>query len=206
MVIDDRLVFGSDIVAVLEDAAQDESCNVVDAQAQGGFGKGFQNAEYCLVDNTVSACDQLLDQLPAIDGGSLIALGKRDIGFGHGFLQVLEQQVGEVLRRIGEFHKAHHEGVLVSIIGNGLADLGPISCQDPVDDGGDAVGERGTRFFTEFVIRGKAEERAGVKLHPGVAWKAGGDAPLARITHGGSSGNFNHRAMLMADLADIAEV
>ena len=206
MVVDDGLVPGADVVAVLKDAAQDESGNVVNAQSQGRLGKGFENAKYGLVDDAVGAGNQLFDQFPAVDGGSLVALGERDICFGYGILQVLEQEIGEALGCLGKSYKAHHEGVLVAVIGDGLADLGPIPCQDSVDDGGNAVGEHFASILAEIRIGGQAAERTGMNIHFAVTWIAGGNAPLAGVTDGCSGGDFDHGTVLTAELADVADV
>ena len=62
---------------------------------------------------------------------------------------MLEQYVGNVLWRVGEFDKTHHEGVLVLVIADGLLNLGPIPRQYAMSNGWDAVGEHAACCLAE---------------------------------------------------------
>ena len=86
VVVDDGLVLGADVVAVLEDAAKHEPGDVVDAQVQCGLGEGFQDARNRLVHDTIHTLDELVNQLLVVAHGALVALGKGDVSMGDGLL------------------------------------------------------------------------------------------------------------------------
>jgi len=101
VIVDDGLVGGADVVAVLEDAAQHEPGNAIDAQMQGCLGKGPQDTRDGLVGNAVHTVDEVINDLLVVADCALIAFGKGNVGLGDGLLQMLEQQVGDSLRGIG---------------------------------------------------------------------------------------------------------
>lgn len=89
VVVDDRLMWGVDVVAVLEDAAQHFAGDAIHSQAHGGLGKWAQDTRHGFINDVVHPSDELLDQL-AVVVAALIALGKGKIGAGDRGLQVLE--------------------------------------------------------------------------------------------------------------------
>ena len=93
MVVDDGLVLGTDVVSVLEDTAQHQAGDAVDAQPQRSLGQGFEDSPDGIVHHVVHPLDEAFDKITVIVT-ALIALGKAQVGLSNRFLQVLEQEVG----------------------------------------------------------------------------------------------------------------
>ena len=89
VVVDDRLVGGVDVVAVLEDAAQHFAGDAIHPQAHGGLGKWAQDTCHGLINDVVHPSDEFLDEL-AVVVAALVALGEGEVGAGDRGLQVLE--------------------------------------------------------------------------------------------------------------------
>ena len=205
MVVDDGLVGGADVVAVLENALHDEPEGAEDAQPQGGFGQGLENAPDGLVHQLVNPLDEPVGGLVVV-GAALVALGKRDIGVGNRLLQVLEQQVGERLGGIGQVDEAHHEGVLGRVGVDGLTDFGPVAFDDTMRHGGYAFLEHFARMFPEFAVRWQAVQGDAAQLHLAGCGVTGGEPPLAGVADGRCGGDFDHLVAVVRRLAHIADV
>lgn len=138
MIVDDRLMLGTYVVAVLENAAQHESGDAIDTQPHRRLGKRTQNASCGLVDHMVHAIDKLLDKREIVTG-AFVPLGKGNVGLRDGFLQMLEQQVGDVIGIVGQINIAHHKRMLAAVFVDGVADLGPVTSKHTACHGGYAA-------------------------------------------------------------------
>ena len=203
VVVDDGFVLGADIVTILKNAAKHLSRNAVDAQPQCCLGHGPQDAAYGLVDDLLGAADELLHQLVV---AGLVALCKCDIGSGHRLLQIIEQQVGDAVGRVGQVHVPHDERVLDAVVVDGLSDVGPVAREDAAGDGGDAVGEQLARVVAELGVGWEAVQGDGAQLQFAGSGMAVDHTPLAGITHRGGCGDLDHGALTQSRLADVGDM
>ena len=100
----------------------------------------------------VHTVNELLDQRQIV-AAPLIAFGKGDIGLRHGFLQVLEQQLGNTLGSVRQIDETHHKGVFMPVVVNGLTDLGPVTGEYSMCHAGNTALEHLLGSFGEVGIR-----------------------------------------------------
>ncbi len=205
VIVDDGFVPRTDVVEVLEDAAQHQAGDVIDAQMQSGPGKRLEDAPDGFINHVIYALDQAVDEGSMVVA-ALIALGKTQIGLSNRLAQVLEQEVGDGIGGGGQIDIAHHERVLLPVVIDSLADLGPVAIEHTSGYRGNAVGKNLAGAFTEVGLRRQTEERASVELHLATGGIAGCHTPLARVTDCRSGRNLDHRLLSIACLADVADV